>query len=376
MQFPDGEIPLLNDSDNGDHSAMLRDGALLFGRDDFLWAASRGETGRPPSEVSRTFGGYVVLSDGWGRDAASFARRQHVVMDCAPLGEGSHSHYDLMNLTWFAAGRQIVVDPGRFTYNAEPGEDGLDWRHEFKSTRLHNTVEIDGLNQTRYLSKAKTVAPGLEALDRKRHKVKHGPEIERLGVSSRLGNTSDWVITAGASHEYRPIHTRAVVFMVRRYVVVIDHVDMVDEAEHRAALRFHLAASERDRVMLSAQDRTYVLRGEGYRIHSFAPIGAHSKLAESWVSKLYGVKSRAPCLELVARGRGSLAFVSILVPDDVMDVEAVKLEPQGDGCALASVMSRMDGERFEDRIVMKPQGLGLRIERRVAVATRSTRLAI
>ena len=53
-----------------------------------------------------------MFCDGWGSDPASYARRQHVVYDCARLGEGSHSHYDLFTFCYCAGGAPAIVVTG------------------------------------------------------------------------------------------------------------------------------------------------------------------------------------------------------------------------------------------------------------------------
>ena len=68
-----------------------------------------------------------------------------LVFDCGPLGDGGHGHYDALSIE-MASGRPLVVDPGRFTYCDDPPH----WRRWFKSTAAHNTVTVDGLDQTPY----------------------------------------------------------------------------------------------------------------------------------------------------------------------------------------------------------------------------------
>ena len=131
LTWPDGRIPLIGDSDDGDHAALLLRGSALFDDPELLWGATRGVEGRPPVPAGRHFesSGYVVLRDGWGNDPDSYARSTHVLYDAARLGEGAHSHYDLFSFTLHADGRPAVVDPGRYTYSAAPDADGTDWRH-------------------------------------------------------------------------------------------------------------------------------------------------------------------------------------------------------------------------------------------------------
>jgi hypothetical protein len=67
-----------------------------------------------------------------------------LVVKAGPFGEGSggHSHSDVLSLTARAGGREILIDPGTFTYVADPAE-----RNRFRGSGAHNTVRIDGRDQ-------------------------------------------------------------------------------------------------------------------------------------------------------------------------------------------------------------------------------------
>jgi uncharacterized heparinase superfamily protein len=54
----------------------------------------------------------------------------------------NHGHADALSVTLSLNGRGILVDPGTYRYNQAP-----EWRRYFKSTRAHNTVTIDGVDQ-------------------------------------------------------------------------------------------------------------------------------------------------------------------------------------------------------------------------------------
>ena len=118
---PDGTIPALSDADTGDYTA------LLVGR---------------PSERNVSFpdGGYHVQRSGWDRDA------RFLIFDCGPLGDGGHGHYDLLSIEAHAHGRPLVLDPGRGSYSEAPPN----LRRWFRGTAAHNTVCVDGLDQTAY----------------------------------------------------------------------------------------------------------------------------------------------------------------------------------------------------------------------------------
>ncbi len=310
FQFPDGEIPLINDSDLLDHRALFEAGYRLYGDPELLFAATRGEAGAPPERIAADFDGYVVLTDDWGADRDGYASRQHVFLDYAPLGIGSHSHYDLFSFTWFAGGNQILVDPGRYTYDADP-VDGIDWRREFKSTRSHNTVSIDGRDQTRYLSKAKAPPPGVERYDKTRHAAKHGPDVEILWQARDLDSSSPWILGAAQSHEYSPVHYRAFAFVDRTDLLVVDVMEPRDDDRHRYESRLHFAAHWAGDIVLRAGDRGCSISAPGWQASIQTSGAATSSLEQGWVSKTYGTKVQAPVALTSQFGSGPVGTAAL-----------------------------------------------------------------
>ncbi len=134
-------------------------GAVLFGRPDFKWQ-SRGfpeETfwllGRDacalyatlpvtePHGKSQAFqaAGYFVHRTGWTE------RDSHAVFDRGGMGAptGGHGHADALSLVLFSGGRDLLIDSGTFVYNG-----AAESREYFRSTRAHNTVVVDGRDQS------------------------------------------------------------------------------------------------------------------------------------------------------------------------------------------------------------------------------------
>ena len=69
-----------------------------------------------------------------------------VQMDCGPFGwaGAGHSHSDSLNVILWQRDEQVFVDPGTYTYIAEPEE-----RSWFRGSGAHNTVRIDQMDQGR-----------------------------------------------------------------------------------------------------------------------------------------------------------------------------------------------------------------------------------
>ena len=358
LTWPDGNIPLINDSDNGDHLDMLSSGGVLMNDARFLWGGTRGASGRPPVERSRFFeaSGYYLLRDGWGRDSAGFRAAQHVFYDCGFLGEGSHSHYDLFSFTYFAGGQPLIVDPGRFTYDADPDAQGIDWRYEFKRTAAHNTITIDGWDQTRYLSKSRNAMPGMPRYDRNVHREKHGPSVEVKNRMHVLGARSAWVCAAAHSHEYAPVHSRLFCFMSHQYLVILDRVVVNDGARHMAELRFHLSDRWLGLVALEEDGGRFMASAGSFEVRTFGMPGMRGQIDKGWVSTSYGSKTAAPVLSFCQHSAQSMRFASVIA-DRKTGVEILWVEPLldvGTQCGFGlRIAVAVNGVCYEDVILLQ-----------------------
>lgn len=171
-----GRVPPVGDSDDGKvfsfvgdgarspYESMLRAGAALFdspalsnklrelGVEDFSgksWLAfpdpARRANPKGRKELPASFeeGGYVVL--GAKLHSASELR---ITMDAGPLGYNrisGHGHADALAVLLSYQGKDFLVDPGTYCYNAAP-----ELRKYFRGTSAHNTVVIDGVDQSIY----------------------------------------------------------------------------------------------------------------------------------------------------------------------------------------------------------------------------------
>jgi hypothetical protein len=184
-----GNVPMTGDADDAlllrlsqeqdfhPYRSLLASGAALFGRADFKRKAVRfddksrwltGAAGEAafqrlsaPSEAEqprRAFpaAGYYLLGTDFGTPSEI-----RIVADAGPLGYlsiAAHGHADALSFTLCAGGRELLIDPGTYAYHTQEK-----WRAWFRGTAAHNTVRIDGRDQSEpggnfmWLSKAGAV---------------------------------------------------------------------------------------------------------------------------------------------------------------------------------------------------------------------------
>ncbi|HEY1044121.1 MAG TPA: alginate lyase family protein, partial [Telluria sp.] len=167
-----GHVPMTGDADDaqmvrlayGDnccpYRSLLASCALLFKRGDFRQKAGQlddknlwlfGDEGqrawaqlRPePERTVMAFpqGGYYLLGHRFGTP-----QEVRMVVDCAPLGYlsiAAHGHADALAFTLSVGGTEVLVDPGTYAYHTQKK-----WRDYFRSTCAHNTVTVDGCDQS------------------------------------------------------------------------------------------------------------------------------------------------------------------------------------------------------------------------------------
>ena len=173
---------------------LLLQAAELLGDEELRFVGSRGRAGRPPARRHASFpdGGYLVQRSGWDPEA------RFLIFDCGPLGDGGHGHYDLLSFEAHAGGRPLVVDPGRGSYSEAPPN----LRRWFRGTAAHNTVCVDGLDQTPY------------SRGRPRGPVARGRLLGR-GTAPGL----DVLAGEARSPAYEAVHQRRIAFVAERYWV-------------------------------------------------------------------------------------------------------------------------------------------------------------
>lgn len=288
---PDGLIPALSDSDTGSYADILKLAASIYSRADFLYVATAGKEGVRPQERCKSFavGGYFTERSGWGEGEQKFSDERYLIFDCGPLGDGGHGHYDLLNVEIAAEGRPLVVDPGRYTYS----EETPNWRRWFKSTAAHNTVCIDGMDQTPYRR------------GKPKGQIAQGRFIERCSAPQ-----FDLLCGEAISPAYDTRHTRRIFFIAGQYWIIVDRLQ--GEQPHRFDLRFHLTPEAQEQVALGSQGSNLVARTPELALVFCG--AAKLKIEPGWYAPLYGTKLTAPVISASITGVEAADFFTLVVP--------------------------------------------------------------
>jgi hypothetical protein len=168
---PDGTSPIIGDKDNGrllpfgaeetnNFKYLLSLGALLFNRSDFKQhgdgfnvycsilagddSLERWNTipDLPAERESKAFpdaGLYIMRG-----------KNDYLIFNATgkgkypELGPASHTHSDLFSFELFTLGKSFLIDPGTYLYTSD-----ADMRMLYRSTKMHNTVTVDGESQNR-----------------------------------------------------------------------------------------------------------------------------------------------------------------------------------------------------------------------------------
>lgn len=319
---PDGTLPQLGDDDGGRALALdqrdyrsyvdgLCTGAEFFHRPDFKWQCGEfceesfwllGEAGwnsfdaiaaEVPSNDSCAFAsaGYFVYRSGWSPDDS------HSVFDCGGLGAptGGHGHADALSLVLFSEGHNLLIDSGTGAYNAKP-----EWREYFRSSAAHNTVVVDGRDQSDQAGTFRwsTQAPAGMLSHRILGQL-HCAEGEHAGYN-RLA---------------QPVtHKRRLFFCGPDYCLIAD--ELLGSGEHTFDFYYHFVPGVELRVM-PGHGPVKVLATAGdwgatLYFHSGVPVDA--EVLEGWVSPRYGRRETAAVLRFSVRAEAPFIAATVVVP--------------------------------------------------------------
>jgi len=284
---PNGLAPQIGDADDGrlfildnffewerrDHRHLFTLGQELFSENNKFVQNSEAT----PQKTSRAFhdtGIYIFRSP-----------NRYIAVDAGPNGQngnGGHGHNDTLGFELAVNETDLIIDPGTYTYTPDPKA-----RNHFRSTRMHNTVMIDGQEMNRFrddtlFSLIEDAMPLLHRWDSNEYEdildVLH-TGYERMGVQ----------------------HRRIFYFDKKkeRLEITDGFVTNKPGSEHTLEWNFHFdidveVENNRDRI---------ILRKESAQLIITLPetLAEHTKIREDYVSPSYGVRHKAKVLTIEYR---------------------------------------------------------------------------
>ena len=169
---PNGNSPIIGDQDDGrllpfgiqkniNHKYLLTVGAVLFNRNDFksfsdgynvdafflldINAVDAYENINivKPEYISSAFedAGFFIMKN----------NKDYIFINNSGLGlhankennnGGTHTHADMLSFELCINNEEVLVDAGTYVYTSD-----IQTRNKFKSTKMHNTIEVDGKDQ-------------------------------------------------------------------------------------------------------------------------------------------------------------------------------------------------------------------------------------
>lgn len=223
---------------------------------------------------SRLFpdGGYAIM------------RHDDVVMtmDCGPLGylaTAAHGHADALSVCLSAGANPLLVDAGTYAY-----QEGGSWRTFFRSTRAHNTIVVDGQDQSEM----------------------RGAFLWGQRAVSRIldwQSTAEYAMIAAEHDGYRKsgvTHRRSVLFFRDPLLLVI--LDKLSgRGRHRFEAHWHFSAEaiiKREGLtacVTCAKHTLFITSRSALTLNSNIVEAANAPI-QGWVSPRYGYKTGAPVL--------------------------------------------------------------------------------
>jgi Heparinase II/III-like protein/Heparinase II/III N-terminus len=252
-----------------------------------LWGQTPGDLPIPSVPLStqnlQIFpdGGYYVVATDRGGDDELL-----IVLDAGPLGLSplnAHGHADALSIWLSYGGCEFLIDPGTFCYYTDP-----DWRSYFRGTAAHNTVRVDGLDQS----------------------VAHGPFLWHQAAHcqlERLDDQGEFLCAEGFHDGYQRlsdpvIHKRGLRLAKKsRTLIITDRLECC--GTHEVELFFHFAekcqikkSGSRSFEVSNCHKRLSIQLDR--RLNPVIYRGSERPIF-GWVSRTFGVKE--PSFTLIGR---------------------------------------------------------------------------
>ncbi len=246
------------------------------------------EEGKPAQIGARCFkeAGYTVYD----------SPRIKLLLDHGPLGMApsyGHGHSDCLSIQLFYKKEPVFIDPGTYCYNCH-----AEWRAYFRSTKAHNTVSVDGLDQAEQRTPFMWAKPFSAEVSFFSYKDNELVTVARHNGYHRLS---------------QPItHTRSLAVLDENTVIVLDLLD--GKGDHALVLNWHVD----DSWQVLHGEEGLLLKKEGAAVSMVVQGGdvaiARGREGEmiGWASEIYGRKKPITTITVTHNGTVPWEFVTVI----------------------------------------------------------------
>ncbi len=235
--------------------------------------------------------GYILFKD----------TKNHLLMDVGNLGFlsiAAHGHADALSLTLNRGGREFLIDSGTYSYHTKEK-----WRNYFKGTSAHNTLEVDGQNQSKTTGNFMWMQ-------------KADVEIEEI----RLDNNIDLIRASHNGYIKQGIgikHSRELT-KTQDYILIKDFTQNVDKKLHNFSLNWHFSPDckiekiENNVFKIINNKETIYLRLSEQKNLAIKIHNGNKNPLKGWESKEFDKKSPTSTIEINIKDTFSFDMKSII----------------------------------------------------------------
>lgn len=271
---PDDDIPLFNDSASGvaPRPSALRQRAQLLGID--FERPAIGSFDYPDTGLY-----------GWKSD------RDYFAIDCGDIGpayQPGHTHCDFLSYVLMQHGQWLIVDSGVYEYEAGA------MRHYVRSTAAHNTVAVDGREQSEVWAEFRV-----------------GRRARRIGAN--LVDSSNGIVFEG---EYRGFFQGGeAANHRRRATVTVADTRRIQQLRIEDTITMHGAIAAQSFIHLHHElqatvegNRVQILRGSATVAILQLDNAVRVEKGSSWYCPEFGIRHANTVLTLHAEGNAAVRF--------------------------------------------------------------------
>ena len=287
------------------------------------------------ASVDFPYGGYSVLRDGWEE------KDRYLLMKYSRYSQG-HKHEDANSVVVTAFGKRLLIDSGNYNYSNDP--ESMVINHYMQSSRSHNTIDVDGLSQSRIrMDKGRKVderypdstTNEIEYEKYMQLKNIHTEECKGRRVHEDVFEMVEGIYEDGYSQfdTDSPLldgkHIRRVIFIKGVGYIIDDTICIDDDKEHEFFMHWNLSKEftpddvvfEKNAFKTKRENvNIYVMSISDKELSYKLYYGQENPL-RGWCSTEYGKMIQSPDIDVIAKCASSLRIISFLYPFEKNSIE-------------------------------------------------------